>query len=178
MNSPEKLFFTDELQTLIPGVPKNFLDANVQYLCDKGLINPDTQAGIGRGAPIATRISALGVDFVEKPSHFQGQFTINVQTLSIGTNYGQVAQADRGATIEQTQTYSSFNELRELVRKHAELNDEDRQRIEKVLARLEERATQKGLTQKIIDEAQQALAEYVWLIPPLVTTLAKALGLG
>jgi len=178
MNSPEQLFITDRLPTLITGVSQSLLDANTQYLCESGLINTVIPAAIGRGAPIATRISALGIDVVENPSRYSERFTINVQVLNVGTNYGQVAQADRGATVEQTQTYSSFNELRELVRKHTELNDADRQKIEKVLARLEETAAQKGLTHKIIEEAKQALAEYGWLIPPLITVLAKTLGLG
>lgn len=178
MNSPEQLFIVDRLPTLITGVPRNLLDANTEYLCESGLINTVIPAAIGRGAPVATRISALGIDAVRNPSKYSGQFPMSVQVLNVGTNYGQVAQADRGATVEQTQTYSSFNELRELVRKHTELNDTDKQRIEKELAHLEETAAQKGLTQKIIEEAKQALAEYGWLISPVMQVLAKTFGFG
>jgi len=177
MNNPGRFFEVDKLPTLITGVPQNLLDANILYLCESGLINGMIPS-IGRVTPVATRITPLGTNVVERPGQYSERFTMSVQVLNVGTNYGQVAQADRRATVEQTQTYSSFNELRELVRKHTELNDTDRQRIEKVLAHLEETTAQKGLTQKIIEEAKQALAEYGWLIPPLITVLAKALGLG
>ena len=115
---------------------------------------------------------------MENPDRYSDQFSLNVQVLNVGTNYGQVAQADRGAPVTQIQAYSSFNDLRELVRSHAELTEQDRERIKRVLGSLEKTASEGSLTKKIIEEAKQALAEYGWLIPPLVAVLTKALGLG
>lgn len=64
------------------------------------------------------------------------------------------------------------------MKSRSELTDQDRERIDKVLANLEKTAGEGGLTKKIIEEAKQALADYGWLIPPLMTVLTTALGLG
>ena len=176
MNNPGAFFKTAELPGLMPGVPQNLLDANMIYLYRSGLIEGFTS--IGKAAPPITRITPIGINVVENPNAYSSQYSLNVQLLNIGTNYGQVAQADRGATVTQTQTYSSFNDLRRLVKSRSELTDQDRERIDKVLANLEKTAGEGGLTKKIIEEAKQALADYGWLIPPLMTVLTTALGLG
>jgi len=103
---------------------------------------------------------------------------MDVQVLNVGTNYGQVAQAGGGATVTQTQTYSSFNDLRQLVRSHTELTDGDRQRIDAVLGNLEKTVAEKGITKTVVEQAKQALADYGWLIQPLIAVLMNALGLG
>jgi len=176
MNHPGAFFESKALPTLLPGISQNLLDANVIYLYDSGLL--EGFKSIDKAAPPLTRITRMGIDAVENPNKYSDQFSLNVQVLNIDTNYGQVAQADRGATVTQTQTYSSFNNLRELVKTHGELSDQDREHIDKVLAHLEKTTNEGGLTKKIIEEAKQALAEYGWLIPPLITVLTKALGLG
>jgi len=176
MNRPGDFFNIDELPKLMPDVPQNTLDANILYLCRSRLI--ECHMVCGRTTPPIARISPIGIDVVENPDRYSGRFSLNVQVLNVGTNYGQLAQADRGSTVTQTETDSSFNDLRELVKTHSELTDADRERIDKVLANLEKTTNEGGLTKKIIEEARQALADYGWLIPPLITVLAKALGLG
>jgi hypothetical protein len=87
-------------------VSQNLIDANVLYLYNYRLI-----AGIfptGRVTPKHTHITNLGIDVVENPQGFSGQYSLNVNALNIGTKYGQVAQADRGATVIQTQACSSL----------------------------------------------------------------------
>ena len=100
-----------------------------------------------------------------------------MNALNIGTNYGRVAQADRGATVIQTQACSSFNDLRELVKSRADLTEADRQRINAVLGSLEKTVAEKGVTKTLVEQAKQALADYGWLIQPVITVLMKALGL-
>ena len=152
MSKPGAFFQTAELPELMPGVPQNLLDANTSYLYRSGLIEGFTS--IDKAAPPITRITPIGINVVENPKTYSSQYSLNIQYLSIGTNYGQVAQADREATVTQTQTYSSFNDLKALVKNHSELSDQDRERIDKVLANLEKTTNEGGLTNKIIEEAK------------------------
>jgi hypothetical protein len=99
---------------MLPGIPQNLLDANVIYLYDSRLIEGFTS--VDKAAPPITRITRMGIDAVENPDMYSDRYSLSVQVLNIGTNYGQVAQADRGAAVIQTQTYSTFSDLRELVR--------------------------------------------------------------
>jgi len=121
MNVPGSFLKTAELPDLMPGVPQNLLDANTIYLFHSRLIEGFTS--IDKAAPPITRITPMGINVVENPNAYSSQFSLNIRQLHIGTNYGQVAQADRGAAVIQTQTYSSFNELRELVKTHSELSE-------------------------------------------------------
>jgi len=175
MTRPGDFLDPDLLPRLMPGVPRNLLDANLIYLYESGLIRGEQV--VSQVTPICTRIAPLGIDLVERPQIYSGRFPISVQVLNVNTNLGQVAQASSGASIAQTQTYSSFEDLRRLVDGRTELKDAERQEIEKVLTELEKAASERGLTQKIVDEAKKALAKYGWIIPPLVSVLSQALGL-
>jgi len=175
MARPGDFFDPDLIPKLMPGVAQNLLDANLIYLYESGLIRGENVGG--QVTPTCTRITPLGIALVERPNMYSDRFPINVQVLNVNTNLGQVAQATSGASIAQTQTYSSFGDLRRFVESRAELKDVERQEIEKVLTELEKMASERGLTQKIVDEAKKALAKYGWIIPPLMSVLSQALGL-
>jgi hypothetical protein len=176
MNRTGTFFNDNELPQLISGVAQNHIDANLVYLYRSRLI--EGIWGAGNNSPSLTRITPAGIDVVENPERYSGEFSMDVQVLNVGTNYGQVAQAGGGATVTQTQTYSSFNDLRQLVRSHTELTDGDRQRIDAVLGNLEKTVAEKGVTKTVVEQAKQALADYGWLIQPLIAVLMNALGLG
>jgi len=176
MNRPGNLIDEpmEELPKLMPNVPRNMLEANLLYLFESGLVRGMSVPS--QVTPICTSITPLGTNVVENPQGYK-DYQLNVQVLNINTNYGQVGQASSGASIAQTQTYSSFGDLRRLVESRTELKDAERQEIEKVLTELEKVASERGLTQKIVDEAKKALAKYGWIVPPLVSVLSQALGL-
>ena len=175
MNHPGAFFESKALPTLLPGIPQNLLDANVIYLYDSRLIEGFTS--VDKAAPPITRITRMGIDAVENPDMYSDRFSLSVQVLNIGTNYGQVAQADRGAAVIQTQTYSTFSDLRELVRSHVELTEEERRKIGEVLTDLENTEKEGGLSKKI-EQAKEAFTKYGWLVEPLVTVLKTILQLS
>jgi hypothetical protein len=175
MQNPQRVLNADELKSKsFPDVAQNFFDVNLIYLRDANLI--DGRGEMGRVGPRDVRITKLGIDVVERPERYSQKYSMNFQVLNVGTNYGQVAQAAQGASISQTQTYSSFNDLKSLVKSHDELNDEERKEIETHLSELEKRAQDGSLSKTIIDQSKAALSKYGWLIPPLVQVIAKALG--
>jgi hypothetical protein len=175
MNHPGAFFESKALPDLLPGIPQNLLDANVIYLYDSRLLEGFTS--VDKVAPPLTRITRMGIDVVENPDSYSDRFSLSVQVLNIGTNYGQVAQTDRGATVTQTQTYSTFGNLRALVQSHVELTEEERRRISEVLTDLENTAKEDSLTKKI-EQAREAFTKYGWLVEPLVMVLKTILHLS
>jgi len=125
-----------------------------------------------------TQLHASEENFLSSRSDYRILASVqNIRVVNIGTNYGQVAQADRGATVTQTQTYSTFDGLRALVGNHVELTEEETRRIIEVLSDLENTAKEGGLTKRI-QEAKEAFTKYGWLLEPLVTVLKATLGLS
>ena len=175
MNHPGAFFESKELPILLPGIPQNLLDANMIYLYDSRLIEGFTS--VDKAAPPITRITRMGIDAVENPDMYSDRFSLSVQVLNIGTNYGQVAQAEHGAAVIQTQTYTTFSDLRELVRSHVELTEEEKRKISEVLTDLENTAKEGSLSKKI-EQAKEAFTKYGWIVEPLVTVLKTILQLS
>jgi hypothetical protein len=176
MANPAHLYSTDELAKLFPDVPSNLFDANIIYLRDSYLIQG--RGEFGQVGPRDVKITKRGIDVVERPERYSRDYSLNFQVLNVNTNYGQVAQGSQGATIIQTQEFSSFGDLVQLVKSRKELTTEEEEGIVKVLRDLEKAVAEGGLSKRIVEDAKHALVKYGWLIPPLVQVLTKAMGLG
>lgn len=172
MQRPSEWFQTAYLVTEIPSVELNMLMANVYYLFRSGLI--ESPAHSGREVPTHVRITPRGIDVVENPVKAK-DYEINLQLLQIGTNLGQVAQANHGSSVTQTQ-FSNFTDLKRLTRERNDLSDEVKNTITEVLDGLDKETQAGTLTKKTIDKAMETLSKYSWLIPPLTEVLKHALG--
>jgi len=175
MSEPPGYYNTDQLIDQL-GLLRNIAEANLIYLRDRGLIREEVVAGNRVIGPLIL-ITAQGVDVVEHPEWFEGKLALNLQAFSFDRVSGQVAI---GQNITQIQM-KNFKEIRNLVERHSELDEENRQNIRKKLDELEQELGKGPLSKSKIDEFKEFFGRFAWLwqvVSPLITEyLKKYLGL-
>ncbi|MHA1215685.1 MAG: hypothetical protein ACTSPG_10325 [Candidatus Hodarchaeales archaeon] len=158
-----------ELQDFQLKVPENLLLGNLRYLNEKSLIEFKLDMGGHSGY---ARITAFGIDVVENPEQFEGQFSINFNLIQVGGDVN--APIVQGHQID---IVSSFNKLTKIVEERRDIGEEEKGEILEKLGELREVLSSEQLNKSQLEKLEKFLSKYGWLFPMVLKAIRKALGL-
>lgn len=156
------------------GINKNIVQGCVKYLNEKDLVNVTSFSG-GEGL---VRITAEGVDVVEDPRGYSGQFSMNYTILSI--------HGDVNAPIVQTTSHSSanisfvqkFEQISDMVQKNEEISKEEKEEIITSINDLKEMLKSDSIERGHLYAVLDKLKKHSWLIGHVKDMISSALGLS
>lgn len=156
------------------GINKNIVQGCVKYLNEKGLVKV-TPFSDGEGL---VRITAKGVDVVEGPRDYSGQFSMNYNILSI--------HGDVNAPVVQTTSQSSanisfvqkFEQISDMVQKKEEISKGEKEEILTSINDLKEMLKSDSIERGRLDTVLDKLKKHSWLIGHIKDIIISALGLS
>lgn len=154
-------------------VPENLMDANIQYLKEKGLIklreSPNSRW-------LLAKITAFGIDVIENKEKFREQFSfLNIMIQNIrGNVYGDAVQAkDSQVTIQQIS--DAFQKARSITEAKTDISPDLKKEVKETLLSLEEELKKKESDAGKIQKSWQWLKRNAdWVVPSLTQIIIEA----
>jgi hypothetical protein len=155
-------------------INKNIVQGCVKYLNEKNLVKVTPLSG---GEGIVT-ITAKGVDVVEGPEAYSGQFSMNYNILSIHGNVNAPVVQTTSQSSANTSFVQKFDQISDMVQKKEEISKDEKEEILTSINDLKEMLKSDNIERGRLNTVLDKLKKHSWLIGHIKDIIISTFGLS
>ena len=155
-------------------INKNIVQGCVKYLNEKNLVKVTPLSG---GEGIVT-ITAKGVDVVEGPEAYSGQFSMNYNILSIHGDVNAPVVQTTSQSSTNTSFVQKFDQISDMVQKKEEISKDEKEEILTSINDLKEMLKSDNIERGRLNTVLDKLKKHSWLIGHIKDIIISTFGLS